>query len=49
MKHLGTLFLSIWLILTGLMGIARLSFRYDDVIMGVLAIVVGALLFARRL
>ena len=48
MKYLGTLFLSGWLILTGLKGIAGLHFRYDDIVMGVLAIIAGVLLFARR-
>lgn len=48
MKPLGTIALGVWLVLTGLMGIADLSFRYDDVVVGAFALISGILLLARR-
>lgn len=48
MKALGTAALAVWLILTGLMGIADLSFKYDDLIVGAFALVAGILILARR-
>lgn len=48
MKNIGMLLLAIWLIATGLRSVIQLSFIYDTVIFGVLAIVAGVLLLARR-
>lgn len=48
MKPLGTIALGVWLILTGLMGIADLSFKYDDMVVGAFALVAGVLILARR-
>ncbi len=48
MKPLGTIALGVWLVLTGLMGIADLSFKYDDIVVGALALVAGGLLLARQ-
>ena len=45
---IGLSLLGVWLILYGLMSIVDLSFRYDDVIMGVLAIVAGVFVFIRK-
>ena len=48
MKQLGSIALGVWLVLTGLMGIADLSFKYDDVVVGAFALVAGVLILARR-
>ncbi|MCS4502609.1 hypothetical protein KBTX_01615 [wastewater metagenome] len=48
MRHLGSILLGVWLIVHGLRDIIHLTFRYDDLAMGALAIVAGALLFIRR-
>lgn len=48
MRGLGPAVLAIWLIVYGLMGLADLRFRYDDLLMGALAIVAGVLLLIRR-
>lgn len=45
---LWSIFLGAWLILQGLSSAARLSFRYDDLVMGGLAIAAGVLLFVRK-
>ncbi len=41
-------FLGAWLLLSGLAAIANLSFKYDDMVMGVLALVAGVLVILRR-
>lgn len=48
MKDLGLFLLGIWLVVHGLMSLIGLSFRYDDLFMGVLAIAAGALVIIRR-
>lgn len=48
MKALGTVALGVWLVLTGLIGIADLSFKYDDLVVGAFALVAGILIIARR-
>ncbi|MEE8482873.1 MAG: hypothetical protein V3S12_05920 [Acidiferrobacterales bacterium] len=48
MKALGTVALGVWLVLTGLIGIADLSFKYDDLVVGAFALVAGILILARR-
>lgn len=48
MKNLGTILLAIWLILTGLRGVISLSFHYDHLVLGGLAIAAGVLLVFRR-
>lgn len=48
MRHAGTLLLAAWLIATGLQGIADLHFRYDDIVLGALALAAGVLLLIRR-
>lgn len=48
MKNLGALLLGIWLILYGLKSVIGLSFHYDYLILGVLAIVTGVVLILRR-
>ncbi|MFL6623080.1 MAG: hypothetical protein ACJ8KA_04640 [Sulfurifustis sp.] len=48
MKGIGTLLLGIWLIGTGLRAVAHLTFAYDTVIYGALAIAAGVLLLLRR-
>lgn len=45
---LGNLLLGIWLIMQGLFTILDLSFRYDDLVMGLLALVAGVLVLLRR-
>jgi hypothetical protein len=44
----GYLFLGIWLILQGLTQLLNLSFRYDDLIVGVLALVAGVFVLLRK-
>jgi len=48
MKPVGSIALGVWLVLTGLMGIADLSFKYDDMVVGAFALVAGVLILARR-
>jgi hypothetical protein len=48
MKNLGTLLLAIWLIVWGLKSVIGLSFHYDYVVLGVLAIVAGVALILKR-
>lgn len=47
-KSLGTLLLGAWLILTGLIGLAHLSFSGLWVIMAVLALAAGFLIIVGR-
>lgn len=48
MRNIGLLLLAVWLIATGLKGVAQLSFAYDSVVLGALAIVAGVLILIRR-
>lgn len=48
MRNLGTLLLAIWLIVWGLKSVIGLSFHYDYLVLGVLAIVAGVVLILRR-
>ncbi len=41
-------FLGAWLALTGLDKIASLSFKYESLVMGVLALVAGVLVLMRK-
>jgi hypothetical protein len=45
---LGNIFLGIWLVLQGLIELLNLSFRYDDLVVGVLALVAGVLVLVRK-
>ena len=45
---LGNVFLGIWLVLQGLMGLLDLSFSYDHVVVGALALVAGVLVLVRK-
>lgn len=47
-KNLGMLLLGIWLILTGLIPLMRLSFSGLGTLMAVLAIAAGALIALKR-
>ncbi len=40
--------LGAWLILYGLTSVIQLSFKYQSIIMGILALVAGGLVFIRR-
>lgn len=40
--------LGIWLVLTGLTQLADLSFKYDHIVHGVLALVAGVLVLVRK-
>lgn len=44
---LGAVFLGLWLILTGLMSLINLQFQYDNLVMGILAIIAGLFTFIR--
>lgn len=48
MKNIGMLVLAIWLIAMGLRGVINLSFQYDALVFGILAIVAGVLIILRR-
>jgi len=48
MKNLGLIVLAVWLIVTGLKNVIGLSFHYDYLVLGVLAILAGVLLVLRR-
>ena len=48
MKNLGLMALGVWLVLTGLMSIADLKFKYDDIVTGAVALVAGILILMRR-
>jgi hypothetical protein len=48
MKNLGMLLLAIWLIATGLRSVINLSFQYDALIFGILAIVTGVVIILKR-
>ena len=47
-KRLGFLLLGIWLIMTGLIPLLRLSFTGLEILMAVLAIAAGALILLER-
>lgn len=47
-KNMGMILLSIWLIVTGLIGILSFSFQGLHVVMAVLAIAAGALIALGR-
>ena len=48
MPYLANVALAAWLVLTGLIELAHLRFLHDDLIMGALAVVAGALQLMRR-
>ena len=41
-------FLGGWLVLSGLNSVISLSFKYESIVMGVLALVAGVLVILRR-
>ena len=45
---LWPIFLGLWLVLHGLMSVVDLSFKYDDMVMGVTAIIAGLLVLIRQ-
>ena len=48
MMKLGYYFLGAWLILHGLQKLIDISFKYDDMLMGILALVAGILVIIRK-
>lgn len=42
------IFLGAWLILQGLIGVVNLSFRYDDLVSGALALLAGIFVLIRK-
>jgi len=40
--------LGAWLVLYGLTSVIQLNFKYQSIVMGILAIVAGVLVFIRR-
>ena len=48
MGKIGGILLAVWLIIQGLMSVANLHFKYDQIVIGALAIVAGILLLVRR-
>jgi hypothetical protein len=47
-RSIGMLLLSIWLILTGLLGVVKFSFTGLDIIMAILAIAAGIFILLDR-
>lgn len=45
---LWMIFLGVWLLLTGLTDLLSLSFRYDDEVKGVAAIIAGLFILIRK-
>lgn len=45
---LWMIFLGVWLVLTGLTDLLSLSFRYDDEVKGLLAIIAGLFVFIKK-
>lgn len=41
-------FLGAWLVLSGLISLINLSFKYQSIVMGVLALIAGALVLLRK-
>lgn len=48
MKNVGSLLLAVWLILYGLKNIISLSFQYDYIVLGGVALIAGVLLILKR-
>jgi hypothetical protein len=48
MKNVGMIVLGVWLVLTGLIDIADLKFKYDEIVTGAVALVAGILILMRR-
>ena len=47
-REVGLLLAGVWLALEGLVRLASLSFRYDDLVMGALAVAAGVLMIIKR-
>lgn len=45
---LWSILLGAWLVLQGLFGLLNLSFRYDDLVSGVLALLAGIFVLIRK-
>ncbi len=48
MRNVGMLLLGIWLIASGLKAVIHLSFEYDWLLLGILAMVSGLLIVLKR-
>ncbi len=48
MRNIGMILLAIWLIATGLRSVIDISFQYDALILGVIAIAAGVLILLKR-
>lgn len=48
MKNIGMIVLGAWLVLTGLIDIVDLKFKYDEIVTGAVALVAGILILMRR-
>lgn len=48
MRNIGMLLLAIYLIAVGLKSLIGLSFQYDNLILGILAIAAGILILLKR-
>lgn len=47
-REIGLFLAGVWLVVEGLQRLADLSFRYDDLVMGGLAVVAGVLMIIKR-
>lgn len=45
---IGSILLGAWLVLHGLTVLVKLNYRYDDLVMGALALVAGVFVIIRR-
>ena len=48
MRNMGMILLAIWLIATGLRSVINLSFQFDFLIFGAIAIAAGILILLKR-
>lgn len=47
-KEIGLMLAGVWLALEGLVRLADLNFRYDDLVMGALALAAGVMMIIKR-
>jgi len=48
MKQISSILLGVWLVLMGLKSLLGLSFQYDHVVLGILAVAAGVMVVLRR-
>lgn len=48
MRNMGMILLAVWLIATGLGSVIDISFQYDSLVFGIIAIAAGVLILLKR-